>query len=155
MWYCSINHIKIASAFSVSFCGAVGYITVLNKNFPVGSTIANLQPVLKAGSNPSTVFHWIGGVRSRFFKFSPNTLIAASSAHLFLSALNSLSIDGISNLFKPSSIAQSRYSTLVHSHFHPFGMKYSFAHSSVCSHEKSIIRFNCFSFSALSNAKKA
>jgi hypothetical protein len=47
----------MASAFSISFCGAVGYITVLNKNFHVGSTIANLQPVLKAGSNQSTVFH--------------------------------------------------------------------------------------------------
>jgi hypothetical protein len=57
MWYCSINHSKIASDFSVSFCGAVGYITVLNKNFQVGSTMANLQPVLNAGSNQSTVFH--------------------------------------------------------------------------------------------------
>jgi hypothetical protein len=97
----------------------------------------------------------MGGVKSRFFKFSPNTLIAASSAHLFLSALSSLSIDGISNLFSQSSIAHSRYSLDVHSHLHQFGMKYFSADLRVCSHEKSIIRFNCFSFSALSNAKNA
>ena len=117
--------------------------------------MANLQPVLKAGSNPSTVFHWIGGVNKRFFRFSPKTLMAASSAHLFLSHLNSLSIEGINNLFNQSSIAQSKYSTDVHSHLHQFGMKYFLAHSNVCSQEKSIIRFNCFSFSALSNARNA
>jgi hypothetical protein len=52
-------------------------------------------------------------------------------------------------------MAQSKYSTLVHNHFHQLGMKYFLAHSSVCSQEKSIIKFNCFSFSALSNAKNA
>jgi hypothetical protein len=81
--------------------------------------------------------------------------MAASSAHLFLSALNSLSIDGINKRFNQSSIAQSKYSTDVHNHLHPFGMKYLLADSIVCSREKSTIRFNCFSFSALNNAKNA
>jgi hypothetical protein len=81
--------------------------------------------------------------------------MAASSAHLFLSALSSLSIEGIRSLFSQSSIAQFKYSTLVHNPLHPFGMKYFLAQSRVCSHEKSIIRFNCFPFSALSNARNA
>jgi hypothetical protein len=80
----------------------------LYKNFQVLSTTANLHQVLNAGSNPRTVSHFIGGVRSKFFKFSPKTLIAASSAHLFLSDLISLSIDGNKSLFNQSSIASIR-----------------------------------------------
>ena len=71
---------------------------------PVGEITANLQPVLKAGSNPNTVLLFIGGCINKFFKFVPKFLMALSSATSVKSALISLSMLGIINLFKASVI---------------------------------------------------
>jgi hypothetical protein len=124
----------------------------LARNLPVGSTTASLHPVLNHGSKPSTVFHLIGGVKSKFFIFSPNTLIAASSAHAFLSDLISLSIEGSVNLINQSWMASFKYETEV---FAFFGMKSFSACAITNSSQKLISTLICFSFSALDMARYA
>ena len=95
---------------STLFCGAVGKITLVYNTLPVSSTIASLQPVLKAGSQPNTVFPAIGGCIRSCFKFWPNTEIAPSSAFSVKEFLISLSMAGFINLVKPSSIASFKTS---------------------------------------------
>ena len=102
--YFSINLFIITFVSSTLFCGAVGKTTVVSNTFPVGSTIAILQPVLKAGSHPNTTFPAIGGCISNCSKFLPNTFVALSSAFSVQSFLISRSTDGAINLSYASSI---------------------------------------------------
>ena len=103
--YLSIRPRIIFFDSSILFCGAVGKITVVYNTFPVGSTIAILQPVLNAGSHPKTVFPIIGGCINNCFKFCPNTLIAPSSAFSVSKFLISLSIAGWISRLKLSCTA--------------------------------------------------
>ena len=89
---------------STLLCGAVGYITLVSSTFPVPSTTASLQPVLNAGSQPSTVLPSIGGCKSNCSRFFPNTLIAPSSAVSVRLLLISLSIAGAISLEYASAI---------------------------------------------------
>ena len=72
---------SFALACSVLLCGLCGYTIASSKNLPLASTTAILHPLTYPGSNPITTFPFSGGCKSRFFIFSPNTLIALSCAN--------------------------------------------------------------------------
>ena len=92
--YFLISFFSSALDSSTLFCGAVGKITFVSSTFPVGSTIASLQPVRKAGSHPRTVFPAIGGCMRSCSRFLPKTVMALSSAFSVSSFLISRSMAG-------------------------------------------------------------
>ena len=77
-----------------SVVGAVGYTTAVSSTFPVGSTTASLQPVRKAGSQPSTTCPAMGGCISSCSKFLAKTRIAPSWAFSVRALLTSRSMEG-------------------------------------------------------------
>ena len=77
---------------------------MVSSTFPVSSTTASLQPVLKAGSHPSTTLPVTGGCIRSCVRFLPNTFIASSSAASVRLDLISLSIEGAISLLYASSI---------------------------------------------------
>ena len=96
--YFFIKSFNIDFDSSHLLCGSWGYITDIFKTFEVGSTIANLHPVLKAGSKPNTVFSFIGAINNKFSKLPLNTSIDASSLWSVNSFRISRSIEGFINL---------------------------------------------------------
>ena len=96
--YLSIKSSTIFLLSSILLCGCVGYITSIFRGLPVESNTANLHPVRNAGSYPSTVFPFIGGVSNRFSTFFEKLSIAVISAVSFNSLLISLSTLGNINL---------------------------------------------------------
>ena len=95
MLYLSIKSSTIFLLSSILLCGSVGYITLIFKGLPVSSITASLQPVLNAGSYPSTTCPFIGGVKRRFSTFSAKFSIALFSPSSVNIALISLSILGL------------------------------------------------------------
>ena len=100
---------KVSFASLTLFCGAVGYITVVSRIFPVASTTASLQPVLNAGSQPRTVLPPIGGCMRSCSRLLANIFIAPSCAPIVSSFLISVSIDGAMSLLYASAAASSIY----------------------------------------------
>ena len=82
-----------------------GYITQEYKYLPVLSITASLHPLVKPGSNASTIFSLIGGCSKSASTFLLKLLIASILALSVRSLLISLSIDGYINLLKLSIIA--------------------------------------------------
>ena len=141
----SINFSNSFLAPSTSFCGSVGYTVVQSSTFPVSSITAILHPVLYAGSNPITVFPFIGAPSNSCFEFCPNTFIAFSSAFSVRSERISLSIDGSISLSKLSCIVS--FSICVNC-VSPFIVSLSI-YAKILSFGFSIVTFRQSSFSPL------